>query len=277
MIMTSERKDGIPFINSTTNMDSTHSSINDVDLVQLLIDSPVRSNSCFDCNDDDDNLKDTIRSYVQQEWHHAVAMLEGTSTEIKKQWFDIVWEHHTEPGRYYHTVMHVYEMLQYLSMMAEHSTWSEHVTTVLRLSTFFHDIVYNAQSTTNERDSADMFQSFAEEVDLPMDITESVVAYILATQHHQVSTDALGVMDIFLDIDMAVLGKQEKAYESYAQLIRHEYSFVPELTYREKRAAFLESVLQHERIFKTDIAWKVWEGAARANIQKEIKTLRKPA
>ena len=51
----------------------------------------------------------------------------------------------------------------------------------------------------------------------------------------------LKYLKLFLDADMAVLGKESNAYDHYAALIRKEYIHVPHDLYCEKRAEILQS------------------------------------
>ena len=60
----------------------------------------------------------------------------------------------------------------------------------------------------------------------------------------------------------------------YAALIRKEFSFVPYDVYCEKRADILETFLQQPRIYGTSVMYKALEDRARANVRKEIESLR---
>jgi predicted metal-dependent HD superfamily phosphohydrolase len=228
-----------------------------------------RFNSSFDRQDDE------VKLFLQQEWARTLSNTANTS--LCDQWFDRIWDHHTEETRFYHTVMHLWELLKYLLILTEHHGMQSETNVdnlqVIRLAIFFHDIIYNPQSTSNEVDSARLFEEFAQQTNLPADLVATVVEYILATQtHHSSKKDAS--LQTFLDLDMAVLGKDLAAYKSYAHLIRQEFIHIPEAVYCEKRADFLEVVLQQEHIFATDWGLQAWEEAARANLAWEIGLLR---
>ena len=138
-------------------------------------------------------------------------------------------------------------------------------TAVIYLAIFFHDIVYDAKSSTNEEDSAQLFQSFVTELLNSGEVIDpwwgvlKVHQFIMATKTHtddisteheqgqgqerSIKTKQLEkiVLRTFLDADMAVLGKDQQAYDHYASLIRLEYIHVPKDAYCEKRADILKS------------------------------------
>jgi predicted metal-dependent HD superfamily phosphohydrolase len=150
----------------------------------------------------------------------------------------------------------------------------------LVLATFFHDAIYNVHSGTNEEDSAVLFQQFVQElreggVAIARDLEDTVVQMILATQKHQVSSEHDPLLALFLDLDMAVLGKEATAYDQYAQLIRREYQHVPHDTYCEKRAEILEEFLKQPQIYGTETLLVALEQRARDNLQREIECLRR--
>ena len=185
----------------------------------------------------------------------------------------------------------------------------EHRSKAIVLATFFHDSVYDPKSSKNERDSAMLFHDFCKQVldvdttfsidDTPVPLTFTststtttiknktetiarlVVVLILATEGHQlISEESMNSIDLetqklFLDLDMAVLGKERDAYLAYAALIRREYEFVVRKIYCEKRAEVLTGFLQNKkRIFLSDLFYHAMEDRARLNLQHEIDLLR---
>ena len=167
------------------------------------------------------------------------------------------------------------------------------IQSLLLLAIFFHDSIYDAHSSTNEEDSAVWFaSSFCPRTNLHPLSVQLVVDWILATKHHHhdttttTTTRMIPVMDhhatthhldplpLFLDLDLAVLGKTCRAYHQYARLIRQEYSFVPASVYCTKRADILTDFVSHPRIYQTDLFHEAFEERARSNIQQEIQLLR---
>jgi predicted metal-dependent HD superfamily phosphohydrolase len=228
------------------------------------------------------------------------------------EWFHRVWELHTDNSRHYHTAVHLLEMCQLFdaacaSLAASAAASSSHHhpeaeeeeidddagnndrhpplpsyhTEAILLAIFFHDAVYDATSSRNEEDSAHLFRSFAAETAAIDESTiRDVVDWIMATKTHQVSSSSLPPnpnLQLFLDLDMAVLGKTATAYAHYANLVRREYQHVPLAVYCEKRATVLQDFLRQPHIYGTDLFRTALERRARENLAHEIESLRRGA
>ncbi|CAM9664914.1 unnamed protein product [Phaeothamnion confervicola] len=143
---------------------------------------------------------------------------------------------------------------------------------VVQLAIFFHDVVYNPTSASNEEDSVLLYRAFAEEAGLAPDDVEQVSGFIMATKAHAYSGEDWD-LKLFLDLDMAVLGRKRDGYEEYARQIRAEYKHLPLGTYLRERARVLGNMLAADRIFATDGFAAQLEAAARANMASEIDCL----
>jgi len=251
----------------------------------------VQRNQCFDPNNVDQRyhpVGSSLRTQFRQRWNSLVSLTvkemmiandenqtidDGPEVLLPKtttSWFQTIYEMHTEPGRYYHTIVHLWEMFELLDIVVANrndkhcnTTWKKSSWYVpMAWSIFFHDSIYNPKSNRNEKDSADLFRKFVEESKFMDETTvDTILTLILATEQHKVilpsnSTDGssnqhtdeqiqdqITIQKYFLDIDMAVLGKHRDAYFKYAALIRNEYEFVPHDVYCTKRADILESFL----------------------------------
>ena len=86
---------------------------------------------------------------------------------------------YNEPHRYYHTLEHIIDVLKELrnSDLLKHDE--------LFLTAVFHDIVYNAQSSSNEEDSAEFFIKSAKTSSLTNEQKEHIKQLILDTKHHK--------------------------------------------------------------------------------------------
>lgn len=212
---------------------------------------------------------------LEAHWNKA---LTGLPPHTCKTWFfDKIVVMHSQATRHYHTVVHLEEMLGYLELMNVDDKATEDYR-VLALTVFFHDAVYDPKSSTNEEDSAKLFESFWYEThengDEGNEVKDRVVRYIIATKSHTATEDDK-CAQLLLDIDMAVLGKQRYAYWSYANMIRREYSFVEHDMYCEKRAQVLEGFLKEPSIFGTPEMKNALEQQARENLKAEIDSLKK--
>jgi predicted metal-dependent HD superfamily phosphohydrolase len=252
----------------------------------------IRENGCFDHTQGPLNF---AKSSLRETWESTILGLVGARSTgsggenpetprdeapvVMNQWFDRLWMAHAEdPARHYHTIVHLWEMTLYLNRLGDAAAYlSEIEKWIIFLAIMFHDAVYDPKSSTNEEDSANLFQAFAADTDLTRknpDACQQVATFILTTKKHEVlDTNSTGLA-LFLDIDMAVLGKTPGAYIQYAALIRREYSHVPRWVYRSKRAEVLEAFLQQPRIFGTPVLRELLEPQARDNLRAEIAALR---
>jgi len=204
---------------------------------------------------------------------------------LTNNWLVKVEALYNEPHRAYHNMIHIEDVLASLDFLMatdaqpkeESNTFSEKDFAITTLAAFFHDVIYNPKSSTNEKDSADFFLEFALELynAIVKDISSSsgrtndetakhnmhetlqlqsnmmisqIEQCIIATATHIASANKAResnntLIATFLDGDMSILGKDTKRYNTYASQIRNEYEFVERTVYCEKRAEILESFL----------------------------------
>jgi predicted metal-dependent HD superfamily phosphohydrolase len=193
-------------------------------------------------------------------------------SETKKKWWDIIHKKYSEPTRYYHTLTHLGHMFQ---LFDKHGSQLQNSRAVI-LSIFFHDIVYDPRSATNEEDSAELFKEFVHDVSHPAlsAVSSTVVDFILATKSH--SADDLADSDklSFLAFDMAILSVPLTDYQMYAKKIRSEYAHVDLHVYCTRRGAFLREVLDGGPVFHGKLDDHA-EERMRVNLQWEVDILQK--
>ena len=140
------------------------------------------------------------------------------------------------------------------------------------LAVFFHDAIYDASSTTNEQDSAELATSFLTANNVTGSVIQTVEQLILATAAHLQKTTALDA-EWFLDADLAILAAEPETYSQYVLAIRQEYSESSDATFRAGRLRFLETILDAPYLYRTDILRERFEVSARANLQNELAQL----
>lgn len=184
---------------------------------------------------------------------------------------NILWKEietkYTEKGRHYHNLFHLENMFSELD--AVKSNISDFST--VSFSVFYHDIIYNSSSKSNEEKSALKAEERLAELGLQQNDRAIVSNQILGTKHHQKSEDK--DTNYLLDADLSILGKDFDTYLAYTKMIRKEYSIYPDLLYKPGRKKVLHHFLELENIFKTDYFQSRYESQARSNIAAEIKLL----
>lgn len=185
---------------------------------------------------------------------------------ISRLWNEIETKY-TEKGRYYHNLLHLGNMFQELEAVKDRISRF----TLLSFAVFYHDIIYDATSKSNEEKSAVTAEKRLSELGLSREEIMTVSDQILATKSHQKSEN----MDInyLLDADLSVLGKDRETYLVYTQMIRKEYSIYPDFLYKPERKKVLRHFLELENIFKTEYFRDQYETQAKENIETELRLL----
>eukprot|EP00904_Undaria_pinnatifida_P010106 jgi/Undpi1/6225/HiC_scaffold_20.g08709.m1 len=207
-------------------------------------------------------------AWVLQQWLALCTDL-GIDAAFAEEWGEKIVDGYSEEGRHYHTLEHVADMLE----GADRDFSNLGRPGLVQLAIFFHDLVYNPKSGSNEEDSDALFRIFSEAVGLNPSDASTVSRYIIATKRHDVSDSEDQDLRAFIDLDMAVVGRERSAYFTYASQIRNEYIHVPADTYCRKRAEILRDFLATDSIFATDQYRRDLESAARANVNAEVASL----
>ena len=184
----------------------------------------------------------------------------------KHLWNEIVINY-CDAGRYYHNLNHLEAIIRELSDVKDSIP---HWDTAM-FSVFYHDIVYNALRSDNEAQSADKAQLRLQEIGFPKDQTTQCVLQILATKGHNPGDDI--TTQLFIDADLAILGKPTQAYTEYSENLRKEFFIYTDKEYKAGRKKILKHFLAMDRIFKTEHFYNKYEKQARKNIESEWSLL----
>ena len=94
----------------------------------------------------------------------------------------------------------------------------------------------------------------------------------MATRHAAPATTPDS--QLLVDIDLAILGADERTYAEFEVNVRSEYRWVPAILFRRKRAEILESFLARPQIYSTRSFHERYEASARGNLARAIEALR---
>ena len=207
----------------------------------------------------------TVR--VRRRFSIACESLEVTKPK-EREWWRRVETGYTEPGRHYHTLIHIDAML---TLATKHDLQDR---VAVDLATIFHDVVYDAVAGgggRNERESARVFVEFAHSTTMTSERIHKVVRWIERTWSHD-GNDLDGDGRLFMDFDMSILGAESEAYALYASQVRREYGHVNWLYWRIGRSQFLSASTSKNVFCTPDFAGL--EGKARENARAECFRLR---
>ncbi len=198
-----------------------------------------------------------LRAY----WQRAVAADTGP--------FERLVARYREPHRRYHTVAHLGWVLRHVDELASEARPAD--VGAVMAAAFFHDVVYEPMSSTNEADSATLARRELGVLGGEAEPIAAVASMIEGTAHHVDPPD--DDTAVLFDADLAVLGATPAAYGDYVRAVRAEYQHVDDDAWRAGRAAVLRSFLERASIYATDGGRRRWEATARGNLTAELATL----
>jgi predicted metal-dependent HD superfamily phosphohydrolase len=183
--------------------------------------------------------------------------------------FELLVTAYTQPDRHYHNLNHIQHLLTILERFNQGKLRDP---MAVFLAIWFHDFVYNPQAIDNEIQSAKTARALLTNLGASIDLIARVEQLILATQGHQANPKDFDRC-VLLDADLAILGADPIAYQAYARSIRLEYDWVSDTAYQTGRTQVLESFLQRDRLYHTDLLFDELESIARLNLAQEIAFL----
>lgn len=204
---------------------------------------------------------------LQRSWEQLLQTF-GIEQVKAQATFTTLADAYSSPGRIYHTLDHIQEVLEWIDRLRPYATDLP----AIQLAAWFHDSIYDPHATDNEERSALYAQSFLSSLAIPSETLQAASQMILSTKTHW-TEESQRDCQILLDADLAILGAPVERYDAYAQAIRQEYDWVPETSYRAGRVQVLQNFLQRARIYWTAPLYADLEEQARENIRREIVSL----
>ncbi|MBK0404444.1 hypothetical protein I5M27_15705 [Adhaeribacter sp. BT258] len=202
----------------------------------------------------------------KQEWKELAGRFTKNLNLVRRLWHDLE-VYYSSPDRHYHNLDHIQELLQLAAENRDKFSLYDEI----RFAIFYHDAIYDPNSTNNEEKSAHLAVLSLEDLDLNRQQLHFITEAILATKKHEQHSDS--DINLLMDLDLHILASDWEKYDQYRQQIRKEYSLFPDLLYKPGRKKILQQLLDQPRIYKTDSFYQLYEEAARKNLQRELSDL----
>jgi predicted metal-dependent HD superfamily phosphohydrolase len=197
-------------------------------------------------------------------WQNLVSTYPADKAAKEELYLQLEKDYNSD-GRYYHTTQHILKLLklydEYASFITDKKT--------VQFSIFYHDVVYKAGLSQNEKQSAKRASKELAMLGVETHVIKKVSEYILATEDHASNKLIDDDLKYFLDFDLSILSSAKDEYEIYMQNMRKEYQKVPLFIYKTGRANFLKKILKHYNIYFTP-AFIEFDNKARANMEWEL-------
>lgn len=178
-----------------------------------------------------------------------------------------------EPHRHYHTLAHIAHVLTAFDGV-RHCLWDPGAA---EMALWLHDLVYDTHAGDSEAQSATQARILLRHAGVKPDMITHVADLILVTDH---AADPEDLEDpdapYVIDADLAILGVSDADFLRYERQIREEYRWVPESTYRLRRAGILRRFLERPYIYHTP-QFRHLESRARLNLALALARLQTPA
>lgn len=180
-------------------------------------------------------------------------------------------DRYAEPHRAYHDGTHLAEVLSGVALLADHAADLP----VVVAAAWWHDAVYDvtAPAGRTEDASAELASRALAGWSVDPGRATRVAELVRMTAGHD---PAPGDRDaeVLSDADLAVLASGPERYRRYVAGVRREYAHVPDDAFAAGRVAVLRDLLAHDRLYRTPLGSARWEDSARANLARELATLR---
>lgn len=170
--------------------------------------------------------------------------------------------------RGYHDITHLGEVLACLDELGAHG--QEFDEQAVRLAAWFHDAVY-AGAPDDEEQSARWAERALPGVVSEQQVDEVARLVRLTATHLPAGDDRNG--GALCDADLAILAASPERYAEYARTVRAEYAHVGDRDFALGRAEILRRLAAKPHLFHGDHARAHWEKRARANLDRELRTL----
>jgi predicted metal-dependent HD superfamily phosphohydrolase len=139
----------------------------------------------------------------------------------------------------------------------------------------YHDAVYVAGAKDNEELSALLWLSDSASADMAAEDREWVAGTIRATTDHLRCNAGEGdwmgwARQWMVDLDLTPLGEEPDVFDRNTDDLRNEFSYLTDAEWDAGRLAFLLGFGKCGRIYRTPLVHDLFEGAARANIARQL-------
>lgn len=181
------------------------------------------------------------------------------------------------PGRHFHTLKHLADVLARVDELAEET----HEPEVVRLAAWYHGAIFDAANTAayanrggeDEVASAELARSELSSLGIPQARADRAHDLVIALKRHA-SAPADFDCAVLCDADLAMLAAEPQRYKTYLRDIRSEYAHLPVEDYVRARIRILSRLLQRPALFASPLG-AAWEEPARQNVAAELQRLEK--
>lgn len=175
--------------------------------------------------------------------------------------------HYREKHRYYHTLEHLESLFELYDQIEPYLNFPDEVEAAI----WYHDLIYITQQDNkidNETVSAQIARDRLQDSILDIDFVTNLIL-LTKTHSHPENVDE----QYFLDMGLSILGQEPSLYKEYMIGITKEFGSIHPELYARGRMQFLQTTLQKDKIYHSEIFSLMFEEQAKKNIQNELSAL----
>ncbi|MBD3213471.1 MAG: hypothetical protein GF311_12760 [Candidatus Lokiarchaeota archaeon] len=136
--------------------------------------------------------------------------------------YDIIEKRYDSSNRHYHNLTHINLML---SEVKRFKNRIDDYDSVL-FAIWFHDIIYDPLKGDNEERSAECAREFLVKINYEKNRIRKIEELILRTKDHTIQDGNENYdLNLFLDLDLLILGMEREQYVKYAKNIKKRIRF----------------------------------------------------
>lgn len=174
---------------------------------------------------------------------------------------------YSEGHRRYHTPAHIAHCLKQFDLVRDKMDHPDAV----EMSIWFHDVIYNAEATDNEKKSADYFVDVCGD-DVDPEFKSKVYGLIMVTMH----THLPKTLDekYLVDIDLSSFGLPWDRFLRDSEAVREEFRHLGDEEFYPAQKQFLQSLVARKHFCFTKVFRDRHEKTARENIARYLEKLK---
>lgn len=186
-------------------------------------------------------------------------------------------ERWTGPGRTYHNLRHLTDVLARVDELAEET----HEPDLVRLAAWYHGAVFDGRQVAayanrggeDEVASARLAREQLTDLGVPAERVERVHQMVIALVRHVADPTDFDCA-VLCDADLAMLAAEPQRYKAYLHDVREEYADIPVQDYLRARERIVRKLLKRPSLFVSPLG-AAWEEPARQNLGAELHKLEK--
>jgi len=186
-------------------------------------------------------------------------------------------ERWTGPGRTYHNLRHLTDVLARVDELAEET----HEPDLVRLAAWYHGAVFDAAQVAayanrggeDEAASARLAREQLTELGVPAERVDRVHQMVIALVRHAADPSDFDCA-VLCDADLAMLAAEPQRYKAYLHDVREEYADIPVQDYLRARERIVRKLLKRPSLFVSPLG-AAWEEPARQNLGAELHKIEK--